>query len=159
MTERNCTHPAAGNGPTEKLDEEFISAEARPVCPNCLNPCSPWQNYCGNCDSNEVVNPLASYMPFVDIRFTCGFFGKMWRKTWYDKEASTTFRLLCLFLMVLFAPILLLVGLPLFLLGKIAKPELQRTIVAGFFIIAAVLLMIVIYLNIFRGAISPVGIR
>ena len=63
----------------EKLDDEFIPDDAQPLCRKCLNPCHPLQNYCGNCDSNEAINPLASYVPFVRIRFVYGMFGKMWR--------------------------------------------------------------------------------
>lgn len=151
---------SAGNYQQHKnLDNDFIPDDAQPVCPNCLEACNPLQNYCGNCDSNEVVNPLASYMPFVRIRFICGFFGKMWRKMWYDKEASIVFRLLCLFLIILFAPILLIVGLPLFLIGKIPQPKLREITVSVFYVIAIILLILFLYFNLFRGPISPLTIR
>ena len=54
---------------------------------------------------------------------------------------------------------LLIVGLPLFLTGKIPEPRLRKVTVAGFYIIAAILLMILLYFKLFRGAISPVAIR
>jgi hypothetical protein len=57
----------------EQYDDELIPSDAWPVCPKCLKPCHPLQNYCPNCDSNEVLNPLASYMPFERIRFVYGF--------------------------------------------------------------------------------------
>jgi len=156
MTKQGYNNLLAGNfKEAASLDEEFIPDNALPLCPNCLSPCNPLQNYCGNCDSNEVINPLASYMPFVRIRFAYGFFGKMWRIMWYDKEASTIFRLLCLFLIIFYAPILLIVGLPLFLTGKIPEPQLQRPTVAAFYIIAVFLWMIFIYFNLF----STVTIR
>jgi len=148
MIEQLNNNSSAGNfEDTESLDEELIPTDARPLCLNCLSPCNPLQYYCGNCDSNEVINPLASYMPFVRIRFACGFFGKMWRIMWYDEEASTIFRLLCLFLIIFFAPILLIVGLPLFLTGKIPEPQLRKTMIAAFCIIALFLLMVLIYLT------------
>lgn len=155
MSEQDYNNlPAKKDEGAEKLCDEFIPDDAQPLCPNCLIPCDPRQNYCENCGSNEVVNPLASYMPFVRLRFAYGFFGKMWRKMWYDEEASIIFRLVCLCLIFLFAPILLVVGLPLFWTGKIPEPKLQKITVAAFYIIAVLLLMILIYFGLFRGAIS-----
>jgi len=134
--------PASDITEAEQFDDEFIPADARPVCFKCLKPCHPLQYYCDGCDSNEVINPLASYMPFVRIRFRCGFCGDMWRKVLYDKEASIIFRTLCLFLTVVFAPILIIVGLPLFLIDKIENPNLRRTVEKVFYILMVLLLMI-----------------
>lgn len=111
--------PAGNIKETEQVEDEFIPVDARPVCFKCLKPCHQLQNYCDSCDSNEVINPLASYMPFVRIRFECGFYGKMWRKVLYDKEASIILWSLCLFLTIAFAPILIIVGLPLYFIEKI----------------------------------------
>ena len=156
MTEQSKNNlPLGSEQAAENIDDEFIPEDAWPLCPNCLKPCNPLQNYCDNCSSNEVINPMASYMPFVRIRFTCGFFGKMWRKGWYDKDSSIIIRLLCLFLVTLFAPILFIVGLPLFLTGKIPKPELRRITTAAIYITAILLLMFFMYFNLF----SPVSIR
>lgn len=127
---------------TEQVEDEFIPADARPVCKKCLKPCHPLQNYCYNCDSNDVINPLASYMPIERIRFQCGFYGDTWRVVLYGKEASIILRSLCLFLTIYFAPILIIVGLPLFLIEKIENPNLQRTIKTVFYVILLTLLMI-----------------
>jgi len=134
--------PAGGFEEAEQLADEFIPADARPLCPKCLKPCHPLQNYCDSCDSNDVINPLASYMPFVRIRFRCGFCGDMWRKVLYDKEASIILRSLCLFMTIAFASILIIVGLPLFFIDKIENPELQRTVETVFYILVAALLII-----------------
>jgi len=134
--------PARDNKKAEQVGDEFIPADARPVCFKCLKPCHPLQNYCDNCDSNDVINPLASYMPFVRIRFRCGFCGDMWRKVLYDKEASIILWLLCLFLTFAFAPILIIVGLPLFLIDKIENPNLRRTVEKVFYILMVLLLII-----------------
>lgn len=83
-----------------ELDDDFIPADALPLCPKCLRPCHPLQYYCNNCDSNEVINPLASYMPFVRIRFNIGIFGKMGRRIRYDKDTSLKLKLLFLFLII-----------------------------------------------------------
>lgn len=128
-----------------QFDNELIPSDAWPLCPDCLTPCNPLQNYCGHCDSNEVINPLASYMPFVRIRFMCGFYGKMWRIVWYDEGASIIFRLMCVLLIVLFAPILLLVGFPLLLVRKVPEPKLQSTVKLALYITVFVLLMVLLY--------------
>jgi hypothetical protein len=54
---------------------------------------------------------------------------------------------------------MLIVGLPLFLIGKIPEPELRKITVVAFYIIAALLLMIFLYFNLFQGAISPVRVH
>ena len=109
MTEQGHNNLPAGDGEAAgQLDDEFIPADARPLCPKCLKPCHPLQNYCDSCDSNDVINPLASYMPFVRIRFNIGMLCKMWRRKWYDKEASIIFRLLCWFVIILFTLIFLM---------------------------------------------------
>jgi hypothetical protein len=71
--------PAGDMTRTEQVDDDFIPADAQPVCMKCLRPCHPLQYYCDKCDSNDVINPLASYMPIERIRFQCGFYGDMWR--------------------------------------------------------------------------------
>jgi hypothetical protein len=131
----------------EQVDDEFIPSNARPVCLKCLKPCHPLQYYCDSCDSNEVINPLASYMPFVRIRFRCGFCGDMWRLVLYGKESSILLRSLCLFLTIAFAPTLIIVGLPLFLIDKIEKPEHQRTVETLFYILLATILITYLVLN------------
>ena len=134
--------PAGRFEEAEQVDDEFIPADALPICPKCLKPCHPLQYYCDGCDSNNVINPLASYMPFVRIRFWCGFCGDMWRKVLYDKDASIILRLLCLFLTFAFAPTLIIVGFPLFFIGKIENPKLQRKVETVFYILLAALLII-----------------
>jgi len=148
MAEQGHNNLPAG-GETEKLTDGFIPDDARPLCPKCLKPCNPLEYYCQNCNSNETINPLASYMPFVRIRFNAGMFGKMWRRVWYDKETSAIAKLFFVFLIVLGAPILLIAGLPLLLTGKIPEPNLRKTTVAAFYIIAVLLLMIFLYFSLF----------
>jgi len=125
----------------EQLDDDFIPDDAQPLCLKCLTPCHPLQNYCHNCDSNEVINPLASYMPFVRIRFIYGAYGKMWRKIWYDKDASIMFRLFCLLSITFFAPVLLIVGLPYLFIGQIKNAKLRETITIVFWVLIFLLLI------------------
>ena len=134
--------PAGDIKETGQVDDEFIPADARPLCPKCLKPSHPLQNYCDRCDSNDVINPLATYIPFVRIRFRCGFCGDMWRMVLYHKEVSIILRSICLFLTIAFAPILIIVGLPLFLIEKIENTNLQRTIKTVFYVLLLALLII-----------------
>jgi hypothetical protein len=143
MTEGGLDNmPARDNKKAEQVGDEFIPADARPICLKCLKPCHPLQYYCDNCDSNDVINPLASYMPFVRIRFRCGFCGDMWRKVLYDKEASIILWSICLFMTIAFAPILIIVGLPLFFIDKIENPQLEKTVETVFYILLAAILLI-----------------
>ena len=151
--------PAGNIIEVERVDDEFIPADARPICPKCLKPCNPLQNYCDNCDSNEVINPLASYMPFVRIRFNIGMFCKLWRRICYDKDISTILRLFYLIMVTMGAPILTIVGFPLLLLGRISEPKLRDLTILAFWIIALVILMMLIYFNLFSGAISSVNVN
>lgn len=142
MIEENQNNPPAGNfEEAEQLDDDFIPNDAQPLCPRCLRPSHPLQHYCGNCDSNAVINPLTPYMPFLNIRFNYGGFCIMWRKIWYEKDKSTICRLFYLFMIIMFAPVILIVGLPLLLIGKIIKnPELRGTATTVFWVLAFLLL-------------------
>jgi hypothetical protein len=81
--------------------EQDNLADAWPVCPKCFEPCHPLQSYCEHCDSNEVINPLASYMPFVRIRFNIGMLGRLWRRIWHDEETSIALKVFFWLLLIL----------------------------------------------------------
>jgi len=80
--------------------EDFELQNATPVCPHCLRPVDPLAYYCPNCDSNDAINPLACYLPFVRIRFVVGMIGKLWRMILYDERLSVTLRILYLFIII-----------------------------------------------------------
>lgn len=153
MIEENQNNPPAGNfEEAEQLDDDFIPNDAQPLCPRCLRPSHPLQHYCGNCDSNAVINPLTPYMPFLNIRFNYGGFCIMWRKIWYEKDKSTICRLFYLFMIIIFAPLILIVGLPVLLIGQITKnPELRGTATTAFLVLAFLLLMAYVIVLIFSG--------
>jgi len=143
MTEQNNNNPVAGGQEgTEKLDDEFLPDDAQPLCLKCLKPCHPLQNYCDNCDSNQVINPLAPYMPFVNIRFNYDIYLTMWRKVWYGRDTSIIGKLFFLFLIILQAPYLLIFGFPLFLIGKIENSRLRKSAITVFWTLVFVLLII-----------------
>ena len=64
----------------------------------------------------------------------------MWRKIWYDKDTSTICRLFYLFMIIIFAPVVLIIGLPLLLIGQIENPELRGTASTAFLVLAFLLL-------------------
>lgn len=127
--------------------DDVVPDDSWPVCPNCFKPVNPLRYYCDNCDSNEAVNPLASYMPFVRIRFACGIFGKMWRKIWHDKDTSIPVRLLCLLMILLFAPVMLVFGLPFVLTAKIKNPALRKAATIILCLLAFFLLLFLVPLS------------
>jgi len=155
MAEQNHNNPSAGDyKEAGKLDNDFIPDNARPLCPRCLKPCNPLQYYCDNCDSNDAVNPLTPYMGFVNIRFNYAIFLTMWRKLWYDKDTSIIGRLFYLFMITMFVPVFLVVGLPSFLIFKIPHKNLRKATVIILFIIAIVLLIIFARYRLSTGLIS-----
>ena len=135
--------PAGDMTRTEQVDDDFIPADARPVCMKCLQPCHPLQYYCDKCDSNDVINPLASYMPIERIRLNCGIFLTMWQRVFHDRDTSAATRLSYLYMLTMFVPIILVVGLPLFLIFRMPRLVRKTTIIA--LCIAAIVLLIFFY--------------
>jgi len=131
----------------EDLPDDFIPEGAWPICSRCITPCDPRENYCPNCDSNEPMNPLASYMPFVRIRFNAGMYGKVWHKISGHKNTSIAIKLFCVFVLIVGAPVLLIVGFPLLLTGKIRDPELRKSSIIAIFVLLAALFLTLIILT------------
>lgn len=129
-------------GDDEKLDvdDEFLGDDALPVCPECFEICDPMQNYCDNCGSNEPINPLASYMPFVDLRFRIGMFGRLWRKIVGEDDTSFLTKLFFVFVLCVGAPVILLAGPGIFLISKIKKPWAEKAAIIVFFVLLFILL-------------------
>ena len=146
MAEQEENDSGPSSRQTLSARDGFVIEKPWPVCPRCLQPCNPTQNYCPNCDSNEAMNPLATYMPLESIRFIAGIYGKMWRAIFLEKQTSWIRRLVYLILLFLAVPVLLIISLPWAITAGIKDPELKNTIK----IIALVLLsMGLIYLLFF----------
>ena len=128
-------------------DDEFDTSGATPLCMKCFRPCKPFQYYCDNCSSNDVINPVASYMPFVRIRFEYGFFGNMWRCVWYERDRGVLLRLFCLICICFFVPVLSLFGIPLLLIGISPRPVLKGKEKGAIYIVACIFMLL--YLLIF----------
>lgn len=131
----------------EQLDDEFIPAGARPLCPRCLETCSPLQYYCGKCDSTDAINPLTPYIGFVNIPFNYGIFITMWRKTWYAKDTRIIRRLVYLSMIAMFVPTFLVLGLPLLLVYRIPDGKLGKRAIIGLYIAAIALFIFFVRLQ------------
>ena len=131
---------ARDNKGTKQVDDEFIPADAQPVCMKCFKPCHPLQYYCDKCDSNDAINPLTPYIGFVNIRFNYGIFLTIWRRIFHDRDTSVAARLFYLCMLTMFVPVILVMGLPLLLIFKIPRSSRKTTIIA--LCIAAIVLLI-----------------
>ena len=96
------------NDQNDQNDKDFpadsdgvASQGAQPVCSQCLQPGGILQYYCANCGSNDPLNPLAAYMPFVRIRFELGLIGKLWRRV-LNKETSMAMWIFSLLLILFY---------------------------------------------------------
>jgi hypothetical protein len=123
-----------------EMADDIVPADARPVCPNCFEPCSPLQDYCDSCNSNQPINPLATYKPFERIRFNYDIFATMWRGIWNGSNISWPVRILYIFLLLLFTPLFLFAP-PLLLIERIKDTKTKKlaTIVFFAFLTAAAL--------------------
>ena len=86
-----------------------------PVCLECLTPVHPLQHLCHRC--GQTVGQLTPYDPFLGIRFNYGPFSVIWRRTWYSRRSRVE---RCFYFLVIlnFAPIMLLIGVPIVLWRK-----------------------------------------
>ena len=126
----------ADHGDEENLNNgnEFVADDALPICPECFEPCDPLQNYCDKCGSNDPINPLASYMPFVDIRFKIGMFGKIWRKVVDGGNTPLWMKFFFVLVLLMAAPLILIVGPGVFLISKIKTARPRNTVMILFFV-------------------------
>lgn len=129
-----------GSDDVGEMPDDFIPEDAWPICPNCLTPCDRLQYYCEKCGSNEPMNPLASYMPFVRIRFHAGMYGRIWRRIWDDRGIPLLTRIFYVFVLLMGAPVMLFVGLP-WAVAKIRSLQLRIATAIGFVILLIVLVL------------------
>jgi hypothetical protein len=91
------------------VDDDYIPDDAKPLCPNCLQPCDKLSYYCNNCGSHQAINPLTAYMPFQNIRYNYGGIGVMWRSLCNFKDTPTWLWVVYLIIFIVCAPILFIV--------------------------------------------------
>lgn len=149
MSEQSDNLRAESIKQAEQIGDDFIPEDAQPLCPRCLTPCHPQQYYCNNCDSNDAINPLTPYIGFLNIRFNYDIFLTMWRRIWYDEHTSIISRLFYLFMVTLFAPVIMIVGLPLLLISP--QTRLRKVILITLFIVLFILLILFTRYGLFSG--------
>jgi hypothetical protein len=76
-----------------------------PLCLRCMRPVDPLTYYCPHC--GEATGQLTPYIPFVNIAWQTRIWGQMWRQVW-SADTSIPGRLLRLFLVICYAPVLLI---------------------------------------------------
>jgi hypothetical protein len=81
-------------------------------------------------------------MPFVNIRFNYDIYLTMWRKVWYDRQTSIMVRLFYLFMIAVFMPFFIVLGLPALLISRGNRPRLRKTTIIALYIIAILLWMV-----------------
>ena len=141
MSERsNDNPPELELSEGEDFDDDFVPDGAWPLCPKCLTPCRPLEYYCPHCGSNDAINPLTPYIPFLNIRFNYDIFCTMWRKIWYDPQTLMVSRLFYLLMIALFVPFFIVLGMPFLLLGRLSQSRIKNTTIMLLCLIAIVLL-------------------
>ena len=127
---------------TENDDpDEPILEEPCPICPKCLQPCNPSNDYCLNCDSNEAMNPLATYMPFESIRFIAGIYGKMLRAVFLERQTSWINRVIYSVVLFWAIPAIFIFALPLVFVDRIKNPQLRKAITIVVIVLMALLIV------------------
>jgi hypothetical protein len=126
----------------EQFDDDFIPDNALPLCAKCLKPCDPLQYYCDKCDSYDAINPLTPYIGFVNIWFKYDIFCTMWSRIWGDDGTSIIVKLFYLFLIVVHAPIMVIVGVPTYLIYKIPHRQVRNGILTFYFLALIALLIL-----------------
>ena len=102
--------------------------EPSPLCLNCLQPVDALAYYCPHCGSSDAVNPLATYIPLVDLRFMYGTVGKLWREIVYGRMHAWKRALLALFIVVMLPAAIPFLLVPTLFCGGIdERPLLWRT--------------------------------
>jgi len=105
---------------SDQIADEQSDGRESPVCLNCMTPHDPLMHFCPRCGA--TVGQLTIYMPFEGIHWQVDFFSKAWSRVWHNRRAGFLSKVFCLFMIVVYAPIMLL-GLPFILLGRRRKPK------------------------------------
>lgn len=94
----------------KEIDKQKLDDNSTPVCLNCIKPVDDLnQHYCPHC--GNVTGKYTRYMPFVNIQFNYSIFGTLWKKLNTSKTVLPV-KIICLFLIMVLAPAMLIVGIP-----------------------------------------------
>ena len=89
----------------EKDDVSQELIKETPVCLNCFQPVDPLFHYCPNC--GRAVGQMTPVLPYEGLWWQADVWGKIWRQLW-SKETSVSGKIIRLFMIVWFAPVLLI---------------------------------------------------
>jgi hypothetical protein len=93
----------------EKHDESQEKAKEVPLCLNCLRPVDPRYHYCPNC--GRAVGQLTPLMPYESLWWMADGWGRMWKQLW-SREVTFSGKLVRAFMIVWFAPVMLIGLIP-----------------------------------------------
>ena len=103
----------------EHVNKRELEACSTPVCMNCAKPVkNVQQHYCHNC--GNITGEYTRYIPFVNIQFNYSIFGTL-RYKLKGRETLWPVRGIYFFLILLLAPVMLVVGVPVILFIKAKK--------------------------------------
>jgi hypothetical protein len=114
--------PVSSDPWDDEIDKQDLQNSSSSVCLNCIKPVeNSNQHYCPNC--GNVTGLFTRYIPFVNIQFNYSIFGSLWKKLINNKTALI-FRIIYLFLIIIFAPIMIIVGIPVWVYYMIKNKKL-----------------------------------
>ena len=94
----------------EIIDKRELEDSSVPICLNCSKPVENInQHYCPHC--GNVTGEYTRYIPFVNIQFNYSIFGVLWGKL-NDRKVVLPVRVIYFLLVMVFAPVMLIVGIP-----------------------------------------------
>ncbi|MFA6569014.1 MAG: hypothetical protein WCS96_12450 [Victivallales bacterium] len=94
----------------KEIDRQELNDSSTPICLNCTKPVeNPNRHYCPHC--GNVTGEYTRYIPFVNIQFNYSIFGSLWKKL-NDSKIIFPVRIIYFFLIMVLAPIMLIVGIP-----------------------------------------------
>ncbi len=97
------------NAGSPEREQRLEETQETPLCLRCLRPVDPRAYYCPYC--GEATGQLTPYLPFVNIPWQAGIWGRMWRQVW-SRDISIPGRVFRLFMILWNVPILLIGLIP-----------------------------------------------
>ena len=114
----------------EIIDKQELEDNSTPICLNCAKPVENInQHYCPHC--GNVTGEYTRYIPFVNIQFNYSIFKALWEKL-NNRKIILPVRIIYFFLILVLAPIMLIVGIPVGLYytikGKFKKKDTRNDV-------------------------------
>ncbi len=102
-----------------EVDFEDLEQPVSQLCTNCLAPVdNPRQHYCPAC--GNVTGEFTRYIPFLNIPFNYSLLATLWGKL-KRPETSLISKIVAVAIILVTAPLMLVVGLPILCYCKLTK--------------------------------------